>query len=101
MSKVLVTESYLEDVADAIREKNGLSTLYTPAQMGDAIRDLDSYPVDNALSPESTNPVQNKVITTAITNLTSLVNAENIIFSDPNNDGHVIVTKGVTSGVTS
>lgn len=41
MSKVMVTESYLQDVADAIREKGGTDT-YTPAEMGDAIRDLPS-----------------------------------------------------------
>lgn len=41
MSKVMVTESYLQDVADAIREKGGTDT-YTPAEMGDAIRALPS-----------------------------------------------------------
>lgn len=38
MPKVLVTESYLTDIADAIREGNGTAATYTPAQMGDAIR---------------------------------------------------------------
>ena len=37
MSKVLITEDYLEDIADAIRSKNGTSDTYTPAQMGPAI----------------------------------------------------------------
>ena len=37
MGKVLVTESYLEDIADAIREKNGTVNTYTPAEMADAI----------------------------------------------------------------
>lgn len=37
MSKVLVTEAYLEDIADAIREKNGTINTYTPAEMADAI----------------------------------------------------------------
>lgn len=42
MSKVLVTEDYLQDIADAIREKVGDSATYTPAQMGDAIRNIPS-----------------------------------------------------------
>ena len=42
MSKVLVTEEYLEDIADAIREKTGGDATYTPAQMGDAIRNIPS-----------------------------------------------------------
>lgn len=40
MSKVLVTESYLEDIADAIRSKNGSSDTYTPAEMASAISDI-------------------------------------------------------------
>lgn len=40
MSKVLVTESYMTDLGDAIREKNGTSNHYKPNQMGAAIREL-------------------------------------------------------------
>ena len=40
MSQVLVTESYLEDIADAIREKNGTETTYKPSQMAAAIEDI-------------------------------------------------------------
>lgn len=40
MSKVLVTESYLEDIADAIREKNSTQNTYTPAQMATAISNI-------------------------------------------------------------
>lgn len=40
MSQVLVTESYLDDIADAIREKNGSEDTYTPAQMAGAIEDI-------------------------------------------------------------
>ena len=35
--KVSLTEGYLEDIADAIREVNGTDTEYTPAQMAAAI----------------------------------------------------------------
>lgn len=37
MSKVLVTESYLEDIGDAIRDRNGEETTYKPAEMANAI----------------------------------------------------------------
>lgn len=40
MSKVLVTETYLEDIADAIRSKNGSTDTYTPAEMASAISDI-------------------------------------------------------------
>lgn len=37
MTKVLVTDTYLEDIADSIRAKNGSSDTYTPSQMSTAI----------------------------------------------------------------
>lgn len=42
MSKVLVTESYLDDIADAIRSKQGGSTEYRPGDMAAAIEALDT-----------------------------------------------------------
>ena len=42
MSKVLVTETYLEDIADAIRNKLSNSNTYTPAQMAAAIDSISS-----------------------------------------------------------
>lgn len=42
MSKVLVTETYLEDIADAIRAKNGLSDTYMPSEMATAISNISS-----------------------------------------------------------
>lgn len=42
MTKVMVTEEYLENTGDAIREKNGSSSLYTPAQFASAIRAIDT-----------------------------------------------------------
>ena len=38
MTKVTITEDYLENIADAIRSKNGSSNTYTPAQMAPAIQ---------------------------------------------------------------
>lgn len=40
MSKVLVTDTYLTDIADAIRTKLGVSDTYTPAEMGPAIETI-------------------------------------------------------------
>lgn len=40
MSKVLVTESYLTAIGDAIRSKNGGSTKYKPSEMAAAINDI-------------------------------------------------------------
>lgn len=40
MSKVLVTESHLSDIADAIRAKNGTQTEYRPGDMAQAIADI-------------------------------------------------------------
>lgn len=40
MSKVLVTESYLIDISNAIRSKNGSSTKYKPSEMAGAINDI-------------------------------------------------------------
>ena len=37
MAKVAITEQYLEDIADAIREKTGLSDTFYPSEMAPAI----------------------------------------------------------------
>lgn len=44
MSKVLITEQYLRDIANAIRERNGSRETYTPAEMADAIRNIGALP---------------------------------------------------------
>lgn len=41
MSKVLVNETSLTSIADAIREKNGTAETYTPSQMGAAIAAIE------------------------------------------------------------
>ena len=42
MSEVLVRDSSLQSIADAIRSKNGLTNLYKPAEMAAAIRDIQT-----------------------------------------------------------
>ena len=44
MSQVLITESYLTGIANAIRGRNGTQNTYTPQQMAGAIADIpNSY----------------------------------------------------------
>lgn len=40
MSKVLITESYLTDIGNAIRYKNGSTSQYKPSEMAGAINDI-------------------------------------------------------------
>ena len=42
MANVLVNDASLADIADAIREKNGTEETYKPAEMGDAVRAIES-----------------------------------------------------------
>lgn len=42
MANVLVNDTSLADIADAIREKNGTAETYKPAEMGAAIREIES-----------------------------------------------------------
>ena len=44
MAKVLVTESYLAAISNAIRSKTGSSNTYTPAEMASAINSIVIYP---------------------------------------------------------
>jgi len=40
MANVLVEEQYLQDIADAIRLKNGTQNTYTPVRMATAIESI-------------------------------------------------------------
>ena len=53
MSQVLVTNTYLEDIADAIRLKNGSQETYTPAEMAPAIANIIGVP-EGYLLPSGT-----------------------------------------------
>lgn len=46
MANVLVNDASLADIADAIREKNGTEETYKPAEMGDAVRAIESGGTD-------------------------------------------------------
>lgn len=55
MAKVLVTESYLNDTADAIREKNGQTTKYKVSEMAEAVRGIPVGTGDMEKSVYDTN----------------------------------------------
>ncbi len=42
MTKVLVSDTYLTDIADAIREKNGTTDTYKPSEMAEAISNIQT-----------------------------------------------------------
>lgn len=50
MAKVIVTETYLENIGDAIRSKLGGSDTYKPSEMAGAISQIHGDPVLEALS---------------------------------------------------
>ena len=48
MSKVLIEEQTLQDIGNAIRARNGLSTTYKPSEMAGAISELPNvYALDD------------------------------------------------------
>lgn len=59
MSKVLVTESYLDSIAAAIRSKNGASTTYRPGDMASAIRSIDT----SGIHPTGTKQITKNGVT--------------------------------------
>jgi len=56
MSKALITEGYLTDIANAIRAKNGSADTYTPPQMAAAIADI---PTGSDVDVEELNVTEN------------------------------------------
>ena len=44
MARVLITEDYLTDIGDAIREKLDVETTYKVSEMADAIESIEGYP---------------------------------------------------------
>lgn len=60
MSKALITEAYLTDIADAIRAKNGSSDTYTPPQMAAAI---GAIPTGGDVTVEALSVTQNGTYT--------------------------------------
>ena len=42
MAKVLVTDTHLTDIANAIRDKNGSTDTYKPSEMANAISNIET-----------------------------------------------------------
>lgn len=66
MANVLVEENSLENIADAIRSKNGLTTKYKPSEMADAISAISG----GGITPTGTktiNITQNGTVTEDVT----------------------------------
>ena len=61
--RVLVTESYLEDIADSIRAQLGTQSTYTPAQMSDAIDSITGGGGGGDITVESLSVTQNGTYT--------------------------------------
>ena len=74
MSGKLVNEQYLYDIANAIRRKNGKTTLYRPQDMDDAILDLAS----------SEDALEQLISTKTITNIyvTGITSVRNFAFKN-------------------
>ena len=52
MAKVLITESHLDDIADAIREKLEVETTYRPGDMAAAILSIPTHEYDVATTEQ-------------------------------------------------
>lgn len=90
MTKVLITESYLEDIADSIRAKNGTENTYKPSEMASAIDDISG----GGTTPTGTKEIsitQNGTTTEDVTNYASAEITVNVSSSSP-----TLQTKTVT-----
>lgn len=78
MSKVLVTESYLTDIGDAIRAKNKSTTKYKPSEMAEAISSITGG--DPAVVINSDSPWKYSITQKEHENIT--VNASSLALGD-------------------
>ena len=109
MANGLVERASLQDIADAIREKNGTLNTYTPAEMGDAVRalgdnlpdlDLISFGEQSSLPEKGkTNPQYYEEIARAIRIRLSL-NARLVVIS-PVGSTLTVTGGGATQTTTS
>lgn len=63
MANKLYDEAAIQDIADAIREKNGTTNTYVVAQMGNAVRAIQSSGGDDSTEPLAEFDQQNPLLT--------------------------------------
>lgn len=100
MANVLVNESSLEDIADAIRSKNGTSTKYKPAEMADAISAISG----GGITPTGTKTIsitQNGTVTEDVTNYANAQVNANVPNSYSASDEGKVVDNGALVSQTS
>ena len=61
MSKVLVSEENLTNIANAIREKNGEATTYKPGEMADAIANISGGGSNLKIETQTYTPVEDEI----------------------------------------
>lgn len=72
MARVTVNETYLSDIADAIRSKNGTENTYTPAEMAEAIGAISG----GGITPTGTKQISITSNGTTTENVTNYESAE-------------------------
>lgn len=93
MAKVLITEQYLTDIADAIRQKKASEDTYNPSEMADAIESIQT-----GITPTGTKQVSITANGTTTEDVTNYANAE-ITVNVPSGSA-TLVTKSITENGT-
>lgn len=92
MANVLVKESSLENIADAIRSKNGQTTKYKPAQMADAITAISG---GGGITPSGTKTINITQNGTTTEDVTNYANAQvNVNVPNPSTGTKQITSNG-------
>ena len=81
MSKVFITDTYLTNIANAIRVKNGTNETYTPAEMADAIE---------AMPIEEHEPIHVHIVQSPHQTIKAWVDNVNLISINENDDPAII-----------
>lgn len=112
MPQVLITESYLDNIADAIRYKNGTQETYTPSEMAPAIRALNTTGTGYVLPSGTLEITENgtydvTLYENAHVNFQSIVAQQGTVTRDANNmlifspeTGLIAQSKTVTPNTT-